>query len=397
MNNIEKRLFVLGASILQLPAIMKAHEMGLYVGVADYNPNAIGRQYADAFFEVSTIYPKGVCDAAAQFHADGIMTMATDMPMRSVAYTCEKLGLPGIDCATALRATDKGEMIKAFQQNGVEHPAFYILNDARDLNEALSAVGLPCICKPVDNSGSRGVVVCHSIDDLSKAYQYSKRCGRGGDVIVEEYMQGKEVSVEIVCYDGTPHVLAVTDKLTTGEPHFVELGHSQPSQIESDELLKIMDLARRATASIGVRNGAAHVEIMSTESGPKVVEMGARMGGDCITSHLVPLSTGIDMTEAVINIALGIKPNLDVRVENGAAIRYFQAGVGVIRGIRGLEKAKSIHGVLEIVFSKNVGDFVGEIESSTDRIGYVIAQGDHVYNAIQSCEKALNTVEICVS
>ena len=102
-----KRLFIIGASILQLPAIQKAKEMGLYVGVADFNPNAIGIKYADEYFNVSTIDEEGIYQASKDFHADGIMTLATDMPMRSVAYATEKLNLVGISYNTAIKATDK--------------------------------------------------------------------------------------------------------------------------------------------------------------------------------------------------------------------------------------------------------------------------------------------------
>ena len=121
-----KRLFIIGASILQLPAIKRARELGHYVGVADYNPDAVGIPFADEYFNVSTIDEEGICAAAKKFGADEIMTIATDMPMRSVAYTCEKLGLVGVSYETAVKSTDKGEMIKAFEAAGVEHPWYFI-------------------------------------------------------------------------------------------------------------------------------------------------------------------------------------------------------------------------------------------------------------------------------
>ena len=132
-----KRLLIIGASILQLPAIKKAKELGLYVAVADYNPNAIGIPYADEYYNVSTIDEEGVYQAAKTFGAEGIMTLATDMPMRSVAYACKKLGLVGIDYDTAVKATDKGEMIKAFEAAGVEHPWYYIISDPAKAQDVL--------------------------------------------------------------------------------------------------------------------------------------------------------------------------------------------------------------------------------------------------------------------
>lgn len=391
-----KKLLIIGASILQLPAILKARELGCYVGVVDYNPNAVGVPYADAFFEVSTIDIQGVAETARRFRPDGIMTLATDMPMRSIAEAARVCGLPGIDMDTAIRATDKGEMIKAFAAAGVEHPWYFIASTPEEFAAAVEKVTYPCIMKPTDNSGSRGVVLAQSRAELEQAYGYTREQSRGGAVIIEEYMQGQEVSVEVMVLDGQPHVLQVTDKLTTGAPHFVEMGHSQPSRLKDPDLEKIRDLACRAVKAVGVSCGPAHVEIMLTEDGPKMVELGARMGGDCITTHLVPLSTGIDMVEATIRIACGEEPDITPKCTKGSAIRYFYVPSGVIADISGVEEAKKIPGVQEISFVKHVGDRVGEIGSSTDRAGFVIARADTAEDAVKICENVLKTVKFTV-
>ncbi len=390
-----KRLFIIGASILQLPAIKKAKEMGLFVGVADYNPEAIGIPYADAYYNVSTIDEEGVYQAAKEFGADGIMTLATDMPMRSVAYACQKLGLIGISYDTAVKATDKGEMIKAFAAANVEHPWYYILYGT---GEAVpEGITYPCITKPTDNAGSRGVMLVNDTQELRAALAYSAENGRSGAVIVEEYMVGPEVSVEVIVYQGIPHVLQITDKLTTGAPHFVEMGHSQPSRLPASDQEKIRDLACRAVKAVGIQNGPAHVEIMLTKEGPKMVELGARMGGDCITTHLVPLSTGVDMIKATIDICLGQTPDVAPKWEKGSAIRFFNVPEGTVAAIEGIERAKTLSGVQEISLTKQVGDSVGQIGSSTDRAGFVIAQSDDAEKAVAVCEKAQENVNFIIS
>ncbi len=389
-----KKLLIIGASILQLPAIKKAKEMGFHVGVVDYNPSAVGVPLADEFFCVSTIDIEGVVEVAETFRPDGIMTLATDMPMRSIAAACERLDLPGISPETALKSTDKGEMIKCFKEHGVEHPWYFILQSPDALDSIKEEISYPCITKPTDNSGSRGVMLVHTEKELREAVAYSAENGRGGGVIVEEYMRGPEVSVEIVVTDGKPHVLQVTDKLTTGAPHFVEMGHSQPSRLCAGDLNKIRDLAKRAVIAVGIQNGPAHVEIILTKDGPKMVELGARMGGDCITTHLVPLSTGIDMIEATIQIACGETPDITPRYEKGSAIRFLDAPSGTIAAIEGVEEAKTIDGVCEISFTKGLGDTVGNIGSSTDRTGFVIAQADTAADAAKVCERALGEIKI---
>ena len=391
-----KKLLIIGASILQVPAIKKAKELGHYVGVIDYDPNAVGISLADEYFNVSTIDIDGVAQTAKAFGPDGIMTLATDMPMRSIAKAAAACGLPGISMDTAIKSTDKGEMIKAFAEKGVAHPWFFIATDEAGFATVKEKVTFPCIMKPTDNSGSRGVVLCRSPEELEQAYAYSREQSRGGGVILEEYMQGPEVSVEVMVTGGVPHILQVTDKLTTGAPHFVEMGHSQPSRLPAKSLDAVHNLAKAAVLAVGITDGPAHVEIMVTENGPKMVELGARMGGDCITTHLVPLSTGIDMIKATMDIACGDAPDIAPKWQKGSAIRFFRTPCGVIESITGVKKAENIPGVQEIAFTKQVGDTVGDIGSSTDRVGYVIAQADTAQQAVAVCEKALQTVTITI-
>ena len=389
-----KKLLIIGASILQLPAIKLAKELGYYVGVIDYDPNAVGIPCADVYFNVSTIDIEGVTATAKEFAPDGIMTLATDMPMRSIARACEELGLPGISFDTAIKSTDKGEMIKAFEINNVEHPWYFILSSPSDVDSIVDKISYPCISKPTDNSGSRGVMLIHNESELRDALAYSSKNGRGGSVIVEEYLKGPEVSVEIITLGGEPYVLNVTDKLTTGAPHFVEMGHNQPSMLGESNIEKIRDLACRAVKAVGIKDGPAHVEIMLTANGPRMVELGARMGGDCITTHLVPLSTGINMIEATIKLACGEKPDIERKINKGSAIRYFNPPAGVIKSISGTEEALAIEGVKEISFVKKVGDDIGTIGSSTDRVGFVIAQADTPEEAIRVCERACDVINI---
>ena len=161
---------IIGASVLQLPAILKAKEMGLYVGVADYNPQAIGIQYADEFFNASTMDEDAVLSAALKFKPGGIMTLATDMPMRGVAKVSEKLGLHSISYDTAIKATDKFEMIKAFKAHDVASPWFFTVDSLEELKALESQMSYPCIMKPTDNAGSHGVVLAHGYEDLLQSY-----------------------------------------------------------------------------------------------------------------------------------------------------------------------------------------------------------------------------------
>ena len=389
-----KRILILGASILQLPAIKKAKQKGYYTIVADMNPNAIGVQYADEFHCVSTIDIEGVANLAEELKPDGIMTLATDMPMRAIAAATTRLGLPGITMDTAIKSTDKGEMIKAFEEHNVEHPWYYIVESPEGFETIVENVTYPCVIKPTDNAGNRGVSYAANRQELEEAYKYSYENSRSGHVIIEEYIEGEEVSVEIIVYKGQVNILAITDKLTLGKPYFVEVGHAEQSQKSKEVKDAISDLATRAVKAVGIDNSPAHVEIMVTKDGPKMVELGSRMGGGCITTHLVPLSTGIDMIECVMDMTLGIEPNLTPKFDKGSALRHIVGVEGIIESIVGIEDAQNIPGVIEVTMLKEVGSECHYFKNGSDRVGYVIAQGENTAEAIKICEKAIDCIKI---
>lgn len=391
-----KKLMIIGASDFQKPAIEKAKQLGLKVAVVDFNPKAVGVKLADKYYNVSTIDKERILSAAKDFKADGIMTLCTDMPMRALAYVCEKLNLEGPSQETSLISTDKYLMIEEFKKQGVAHPIYFKINNKSNLKELEKKIMFPVVTKPTDNSGSRGLSLAYNMKELVEAVKYSSTNGRSGEVIVEEYMVGPEVSVEILVVDGVPNVLQITDKLTTGAPHFVEIGHSQPSRLSEKDKFKISELAKKAAIAMKIKNGPAHAEIILTKNGPKMVEIGARMGGGCITTHLVPLSTGISMTKAAIQIALGEKPDLKQKISKGSAIRFIIPPIGKIISIAGKDEAEKISGVQLVEIQCEVGQVLNKLENGTCRIGYVVAQGETAEQAIEICEKALKTICIKV-
>lgn len=393
-----KKLMILGASILQVPAIEKAKSMGLEVIVVDMNPDAVGFKIPGILKEViSTIDTPAILEAAKRHQINGIMTLASDMPMQSVAVVCHELGLVGISEDTALKATNKAFMRDALKEAGVPIPLYFRVKEKEEFKRAVEnvhAFGYKCIVKPADNSGSRGVDLLNENTDIDKAYDYTVQFSRSGEIVVEEYMEGPEVSVETIAFDGSVHVIQITDKLTTGAPYFVEMGHSQPSQLNEDVKKSISELAIAANKAIGITDGPSHTEIKVTKDGPKIVELGARLGGDCITTHLVPLSTGVDMVENTIRIAIGEKPELSPKWNKGSAIRYFKTGTGIIKSIKGIKEAKTISGVIDINVVHGVGEQIEEIKNSIDRVGYVISQSTTAEGAIDICKQALEYIHV---
>ncbi len=391
-----RKLMILGASLLQLPAIRRAKEKGLYTVVLDMNEKAVGASVANEFHAISSTDIDGVVRKALELRVDGIMTLATDMPMRAVAAVGERMGLPTISPLTALKATDKARMRACMLAKKVPIPSFVVVSTYGEFCAAVESFPGNLIVKPADSSGSRGVFLLRNKAESYRAFSHSKAFSRSGEVLVEEYMEGPEVSVETITLDGKTHVLAITDKSTSGPPYFVEEGHSVQSMLPDALKQDIVRVAQLAVDAVGVANGPAHTEIIVTDDGPKIVELGARLGGDNITSRLVPLATGLDLVGVCIDIAVGQTPRLDIQLSRGAAIRYLTCPPGRLVGVGGLQLAADVEGVEEIVLLKKPGDSVAEVKCSGDRIGFLIASGADPSQAIERCEIARSNIAFCV-
>lgn len=394
-----KKIFILGASILQIPMICEAKKRGLYVYALDYDPKAAGIQYADEYLNVSTIDKKAVLEAAIKYSPDYIITSTSDMPVRTVAWVNEQLGKEnGISYEDSIAATDKSQMRLRMQQCNVPIPQFYIVRSYDEFIDSVSKMPNKFIVKPADNAASRGVYLVNKIKtpDYKKIYDFSKQYSRSGVVLTEEFMTGPEVSVESLTINGETHIIAITDKIVTDEPFFVELGHTEPSRLSDNVQNDIKNVAVKAIEAIGIKNGPSHTEIKVTPDGAKLVEIAARLGGDFITSKLVPLSTGVDMTRSSLNIAIGEEPSVVSEFSNGAAIRFIYGSNGILERIEGVENAKSIPGVAEVKIYKKNGEAVSELRNSSDRLGHIIAVGKNADEASDICERAFKFIQICM-
>jgi len=416
-----KSIFILGASMLQIPAIKKAKEKGLYVYALDYDEHAEGIQYADEFLCISTIDKEAVLEAAKKYKPDYIITSTSDMPVRTVAWVNEQLHRDcDISYENAICATDKASMRMRMKECGVPIPEFHIIEDKKQYIEIAKGMGKVFVSKPADNAASRGVVlvdtenkkeVLEGIGDFGidldmtdeeffgKIYEYSKEYSRGGAVLIEEFMTGAEVSVESITVNGETHIITITDKMVTEVPFFVETGHTEPSSLPKDVQDDIRNVATKAIKAIGIKNGPSHTEIKITKSGAKLVEIAARLGGDFITSKLVPLSTGVDLTDLCMELSLGHNVTVDKTLDQGSAIRFIfdsedSENSSIIKSISGQEQAAEMPGVEEVSIYKKPGDKACHLTNSGDRIGHIIATGRDAKQAAERAEAAMKKITI---
>ena len=404
---MEKKMMILGASALQVPAIKKAKEMGYQVILVDYDENAVGFPLADVKLIVSTLDQDEVYRQALIYKPDVIMTSTSDGPVRTAAYVNEKLGKkPDLSYEDSLCATIKSHMRNRLKENNVPIPEYHAVSDYEAFKEAVWKLNGYCIVKPADNAGSRGVQLVDVREYLTEAvanvhaaesklqemYAYSKENSRNGIVMVEEFMNGPEVSVESMTVDGETQILTITDKYITPPPYFVELAHCEPSMLAEEVQEQIKKVTLQAVKAIRLQNGPSHTEIKVTKDGPKVVELAARLGGDFITSRLVPLSTGIDMVGASVELAAGEKINISRKWNKGAVIHFIQAGEGIVEKITVPEEVYRLKGVEEVVIYDKAGEHLAGTKSSNDRLGHVITSAETAKEAMEIGKKALEMI-----
>lgn len=365
-----KTLAVIGASYLQLPLVEKAKEMGLRVICFAWADGAVCAEIADKFYPISIVEKDDILEICRQEKIAGICTIASDVAAPTVAYVAEKLHLNGNRYEAAQRANNKFLMREAFYKAEITGPRYIRVCKIEETD--FSDLHFPLIVKPCDRSGSLGVMKVTTLKDLQSSLEKALSLSFKHEAIVEEYIEGKEVSVEFISYRGVHYPLMITDKVTTGAPHFVELEHHQPAVLSEDQFRMIYSITQRALDALGITEGASHTEYKITPSGDiYIIELGARMGGDFIGSDLVQLSTGYDFVKGVIEVALGSfeKPLFSRKCHSGVfflcketerLLPYFQNGSERI----------------PIVKKEITDPYLRSVSCSADRSGYFIYQAD---------------------
>lgn len=389
---------ILGASALQVPAIKYAKDLGYEIILIDYDKAAVGFELGDINLVISTLDQDAVLEAAKKYKPDFVMTSTSDGPVRTAAYVNEQLGKrPDLSYEDSKCATIKSFMRDRLKKHHVPIPMYFAVENEEQFLLAVEKLSGKIIVKPADNAGSRGVVLADTADSqeqLLETYCYSRDNARNGLVMVEEYMEGEEVSVEAMTVDGMTTIITITDKLTTPPPFFVELGHSQPSKHSEEVQEQIREVTLQAVKAIGLLNGPSHTEVKITPCGPKIVELAARLGGDFITSKLVPLSTGVDMVGNSVLLATGQGVNLEKKIDKGSAICFIQSKKGVIKELSVEACAYELPGIEEIVLYKKAGDVVCDTTSSNHRLGYIIATGKDGKEATERANEAMCYVNV---
>lgn len=369
MDSGKKNIVIIGANEFQNPLILKAKALGYITHVFAWQSGDIGERTADYFYPVSIVEKERILEICRKIKPVGVVSIGSDLASITVNYVAEQLGLICNGMDSALVSTNKHLMRLAFERAGLPSCKSRLVTSAE---EALSLDwNFPFIVKPTDRSGSRGIFKVTEPSQLGRAVELAQSHSFEKKALIEEFAQGREYSIEYLSWQGEHHFLACTEKFTTGAPLFVETGHLQPPlHMDDKTLAEIKSLVPQVLDCLGIRFGASHTELKVDKTGGiKLIECGARMGGDCIGSDLVAISRGIDYVRAAADVACGVAPNLEP--EHAPAVAFIRF-IFSQRDLDGLDYIRAHH-PQALYHVSDILPFDGrEICDSSTRYGFYI-------------------------
>lgn len=386
----KKKVLIFGVGELQRSIILRAKRMGLYTVGIDPCADAVCRDDVDAFEVVPGQDYEGHCAVIEKYSIDAIVTAATDKPLVMMARLAEKYGFPFYSVETAQWSTDKFQMKERFELGGVPHA------QGRLISKVEEAEGLvfPVIVKPRDNSGSRGVKLCRDKNELQISIDEALENSNLDTVLVEEFIEGPEYSIESLHHDGKSEVIQFTEKKTTEFPYNVELGHIQPANISDENKQKIREIVSKIGKALNFVNCPSHTELKINDRGIFVIETSPRLGGDYITSTLTPLSTCVNLEDELLKIALGESINPHSKAVQYSGVRFFSFEEGsVIKHMLNEELVKTWPHVVDFAFNLKEGQTVNRITSSLNRYGHLILTAGNRESIDDAFEKYEKTIK----
>jgi len=391
-----KRVHVLGGGAWQIPTIRLAKSLGYAVLVTDMYEDAPGYAYADDHERIDIRDRARTLASARQHRIDGIICDTTDVGVPTAAYVADELGLQGIGYETALRFTDKALMREAAAKAGVLQPAYVVLSGAEELGQ-IAEMRFPLAVKPVDNQASRGVHKVGSRAELESAVRDALEHSNVKRVLVEEWIDGTEVTVEGMCFGGRVSALGISDKERYARTPQIASRLTYPPAMSDEVVAAIRHANVAVIGALGLRTGVTHAEYVVTPDGRiYFVEIAARGGGNRLYTHIVPYLSGVPLPRCYLEWTLGSDdpwPQPD-GVARAAILDFFDVPIGTIRSIEGVAEAARLPGVADLGLELSVGSSFKGAENDRARPGYVVVYGETRAEVIAIAERAKQLVRI---
>ena len=396
-NTVEqKRILVLGAGVMQLPALRWARDRGWEVYVADGNSAAPGVELADHFVPVDLTDIEGMISAAGEIHAQnrlhGVFTAGTDFSY-TVARVAEALQLPGLRPEVALNASYKNRMRRVFSEKGVPSPRFCELPPEAEVETALEILELPLVVKPVDNMGARGIRRVDTISEYRNAVQEARRFSRAGIVIVEEFIAGREFSIDALVVDGELHFTGIADRHIFFPPYFIEMGHTIPTHCNAEIVEPVKTAFSKAVRALDIQNGAAKGDVKWDGTRAVIGEVAARLSGGYMSGWTFPYSSGVELTGSALQLAVGSRSfSLSPVRDWVSAERAFISIPGKVSAVEYSQQARSFPWIQEMFIRVKAGDEVSFPTNNVEKCGNFISAASNRKAAVEAAEKACRTV-----
>jgi biotin carboxylase len=397
-------VLVLGASVSQVTAIRRAHELGFRTVAVDGDPAAVGFAYAQISEAVDFSDIAAVIEVARRHHIDGVVAISTDRAVPVAAAVAETLGLPGTNFEVASRMTDKGLMRRCLAAAGLPQPAFAVIDSGSDIQGVLASIGTPAVLKPVDSGGQRGLFLVETLDQLRRVLPLTLSFSRAGRAILERFVAGSELNAMAVVVRGKPKVLTLSDRLRPPGPGFgVGWIHLYPSTLNKDVLDQAAEVARQAITALGLRDGIAFPQLLVDGDNVVVVEVAARIAAGQM-ADLVYHGIGVDLTTVALHQCLGrrIDPSLiKPRSSRPIAIRFLTASpgplpLGRVIAIDGLDRVRASPGILDAGLYLQLGETIKPVQVDFDRRGYIIATDKNQLAALDLADIAAKHLHLDV-
>lgn len=391
----DKTLHVLGGGMWQVPTIHLARKMGYRVLVTDMYRERPGYAFAD-WHEVVDIADQGqTLETARRYHIDGIVCDTTDVGVPTAAFVAEQEELPGVGLETARRFTNKYLMRKALTAAGVPQPKFELIETLAEFRESAERIGFPLVVKPVDNQSSRGVRVVHHPSDLAAAFVEAQMHSRQSGILVEEFLPGVEATVEGLCLNGEYFTLGISDKEHFSHRPEVARRLTYPAAFSPSVMQRIEQSNAAVVHALGLTSGVTHAEYMVDGDRVQLVEIAVRGGGSRVYSHIVPHISGVDAPRLYLQFLMGENPSVATPPARRAAnLEFFQFPAGRVRQIHGLDQARQIPGVAEILLEFSVGDVLQPPDDDRSRPGLMVVLGDTRDEVLRISEQVNDTLQV---
>jgi biotin carboxylase len=378
------RLLVLGAGPAQLGLLEAARDRGVWMAVVDRDPAAPGFRFADRRCILSTEDEPAIERLLTALEIDGIVSPGTDWPVGVAARVAERSGLPHpIEPATAVLATNKLRQRERLGEAGVPQPRWWVIGGE---DEPPDVPG-PVVVKAPDRQGQKGLTLVEDPAELPDAIERARTVARNGLALVEELVDGPEVTVVGFSVRGVFHGLTVTDRVVADPPAFgVALAHVWPSHAQGQSL----DVAERAVAALGIENGPSYTQLRIDAQGPKVIEVAARLGGGH-DAELAQAVTGVDLNGLTIDAAVGadlVLTQHKVRV-GGAVTKFLVAPPGVLERV---ELPDDLEGIRRVRIYREPGYVFTPLRRGADRAGALLATGDSRDEALARANAAADRI-----